>query len=338
MDDSREPNSARLRQIQEIVKECLRNWSEGKAVDEIEIADAHPELAPDLGQALRKLRLVGKAALAAETPLQTLPSADVAPRDGLRVRCPHCRNAMEVIEDSVDMQCDSCGHGISFSESWSDEELAPRMLGNFKLTALLGTGAFGSVWRAHDEELDRDVAIKIPRRSQLDPTQSEQFFREARISAQLDHPNIVSVHEIGRDGDTVYIVSDLVHGVPLSQWMQERTLNVKETAQLCETLATAIQHAHALGVVHRDLKPANVMMDEQGQPRIMDFGLAKRDVGEITMTADGQVLGTPQRICHPNKHREIHIVSMVGRISIRWASSCLNCSRENCRFAAVLGC
>ncbi len=114
-----------------------------------------------------------------------------------------------------------------------------------------------------------------------------------RAAAQLRHPNIVSVHEVGRTDETVYIVSDLVRGVTLADWSAIRTPSPRESAEICRRIAEALDHAHQAGIVHRDLKPGNIMVDAGLQPHIMDFGLAKRDVGEVTMTIEGQVLGTP---------------------------------------------
>ena len=124
------------------------------------------------------------------------------------------------------------------------------------------------------------------------PEVEQVFFREARAAAQLKHPDIVSVHEVGRDEDTVYIVSDFVEGATLSRMADRPAADrPREAAELCAKIADALHHAHEAGVVHRDLKPSNIMMDMDGEPHIMDFGLAKRDAGEITMTVDGQVLG-----------------------------------------------
>jgi serine/threonine protein kinase len=157
----------------------------------------------------------------------------------------------------------------------------------------LGTGAFGTVWKALDTELDRTVAVKIPRKDMLDAQESEQFFREARAAAQLKHSNIVSVHEVGRESDTIYIVSDFVEGLSLADWLTAQQLTFQESSELCVKIAEALEHAHQAGVVHRDLKPSNIMIDAGGEPHIMDFGLAKRASGEITMTMEGQILGTP---------------------------------------------
>lgn len=103
----------------------------------------------------------------------------------------------------------------------------------------------------------------------------------------------MSVHEVGRHEDQVYIVSDFVDGFSLKEWLKGRRLTSKEATQLCAKIANALHEAHEAGVVHRDLKPGNIMMDGEGEPYLTDFGLAKRDRGEVTMTLDGKVFGTP---------------------------------------------
>ncbi len=204
---------------------------------------------------------------------------------------------IELVDEGLadSMQCDQCGSHfhVLASRAERSESAIPRQLGHFQLKSKLGHGAFGTVWSARDTELDRTVALKIPRRGQLDPQEAEMFLREARMAAQLKHPHIVTVHEVGCDGPTLYIVSDLVEGETLSDWAAGRQLAYPETVQLVVKLARALEHAHSRGVIHRDLKPSNIMIDRAGEPHLMDFGLAKRDAGEITMTLDGQILGTP---------------------------------------------
>ena len=189
--------------------------------------------------------------------------------------------------------CPSCDS--SFDLAGNDEHTREntRKLGQFELIERVGVGGFGAVWKAHDTELDRIVAVKVPRQSQVSATDVEQFMREARAAAQLAHPNIVSVHEIGRADGQVFIVSDFVDGVTLNDWLRTSEAGIGETVRLCTQVADALQYAHESGIVHRDLKPSNVMIDRLGEPHIMDFGLAKRDAGEVTMTLDGKVLGTP---------------------------------------------
>jgi tRNA A-37 threonylcarbamoyl transferase component Bud32 len=217
-------------------------------------------------------------------------------RQGLHIRCPHCASPVELLADTPeeDVTCRSCGSTFCLvdREESGPESPALRSMGRFELIARVGVGGFGTVWKARDPELDRIVALKIPRRGQLRGEEIDFFFREARAAAQLRHPHIVAVYEIGREGDTVFIVSDFVRGDTLSEWMKTQPPSVREAAELCVMVAEALDHAHDRGVVHRDLKPSNIMIDEAGQPRIMDFGLAKRESGEITMTCDGQILGT----------------------------------------------
>jgi serine/threonine protein kinase/tetratricopeptide (TPR) repeat protein len=215
----------------------------------------------------------------------------------MHVRCPHCHHPVEILDDAAlsDITCTSCDSHFNLI---GDETISYRAdqhltIGHFELHEKLGTGAFGTVWKALDTELDRTVAVKIPRKDMLNTQESEHFFREARAAAQLKHSNIVSVHEVGRDGDTIYIVSDFVEGLSLADWLTAQRLTFRESSELCVKIAEALEHAHRAGVVHRDLKPSNIMIDADGEPHIMDFGLAKRASGEITMTMEGQVLGTP---------------------------------------------
>lgn len=227
---------------------------------------------------------------------ETLVELDLA-GSGLHIRCPHCRNQVEFLEEheSSDITCVTCGSIFSIINPSPASRQATHLetVGHFELVARVGIGSFGAVWKAYDPELDRTVAVKIPRRGQLDPVDETQFLREARVAAQLRHPNIVSVHEVGREGDTLYIISDFIEGAPLSEMLSTRRLSLAEILPLGQKIAEALHHAHGRGVVHRDLKPSNIMLDEQGEPHLTDFGLAKRDVGELTMTADGQILGTP---------------------------------------------
>ena len=123
------------------------------------------------------------------------------------------------------------------------------------------------------------MAIKIPRKGQLDPEETEQFLREARAAAQLRHPGIVSVHEVGRDQGAVFIVSDFVEGTTLADWLTAQRFSVREAAELCAKIAVALHHAHEQGAIHRDLKPGNIILDPQGEPHIMDVGLASRRNG-----------------------------------------------------------
>ena len=216
----------------------------------------------------------------------------------MQIRCPHCHNPIEVVNDdpSGDVSCPSCDSCFNLAkdiETVQDEGSHAKMLGHFQLLNCLGQGAFGAVWKARDTKLDRLVAIKIPRKEQLTEADAEKFLREARAAAQVRHPNIVSVHEVGRENGRIYIASDFIDGASLDEWIQAHPLTVRESVEICAKIAEALHHAHEAGVVHRDLKPQNILLDTSGEPHVADFGLAKRDAGEITMTVEGAILGTP---------------------------------------------
>lgn len=215
----------------------------------------------------------------------------------MHIRCPHCDSAIEIVADSsfVDIECPSCGSHFSLADDQSTATYLhkKRTIGRFELLEQVGIGQFGSVWKAKDTELDRIVAVKIPREEIMDDTTAEQFMREARAAAQISHSNIVPVHEVGREDGRLFIVSDFIDGASLAEWMTGQRLQPREVAGLCLRIAEALHEAHEAGVTHRDLKPGNIMMGLDGKPFITDFGLAKRETGEITMTVEGRILGTP---------------------------------------------
>ncbi len=229
----------------------------------------------------------------------------------MRIRCPHCHLPVDVVnfETDVALQCPSCGSRWKPTDEGTETTgySKSRTVGRFELLEMIGQGHFGEVWSAEDSTLHRQVAIKLPRQADLDEEDAERFLREARAAAQLSHPHIVSVHEVGRDGRQLYIISDLIRGVNLADWLRaKRLLPFEEVARLCATLADALHHAHEQGVVHRDMKPGNVLLDENGDPHLTDFGLAKRDAGEITMTIDGRILGTPAYMSPEQARGESH--------------------------------
>lgn len=181
------------------------------------------------------------------------------------------------------------------SQSLPDATLPslPSEIGHFRLLERVGVGAFGEVWKAHDTELDRLVAIKRPKQHLLDENEIDRFLSEARTAAQLRHAGIVTVHEIRRDHASLFIVSDFIDGPALSDRIKEDRPSLTETVQIARSIATALHHAHEAGVIHRDLKPQNILLDAEGAPHITDFGLARWEQSGIRVSREGTLLGTP---------------------------------------------
>jgi hypothetical protein len=165
--------------------------------------------------------------------------------------------------------------------------------GRYTLLDELGVGGFGRVYRAFDRTLERTVALKIPREGVLSgPEAKARFIREARSAARLDHVGIVHVFEVGQLDDTPFIVTEYIEGESLKYALEHRRFTVQQAVEVVIQLADALEHAHGRQVVHRDLTAANIMLDRQGRPRITDFGLAKRQVEGVTLTHEGNLLGT----------------------------------------------
>ena len=160
-------------------------------------------------------------------------------------------------------------------------------LGHYLIVEEIGAGGMGVVYRAHDEQLDRDVALKVlPAGLLADEAARKRFRNEALALAKLNHPNIETVHEFGSERDLDFLVMELIHGIPLSKKLSEGPLDEVLTRKLGAQLAEAMAAAHSQGVIHRDLKPDNIYITTEGRLKILDFGLAKlfRPETEIDQT------------------------------------------------------
>ena len=165
--------------------------------------------------------------------------------------------------------------------------LVGQTFGHYRILEKLGGGGMGVVYRAHDQQLDRDIALKVlPPGLLADEAARKCFRNEALALAKLNHPNIETVHDFGSEGGLDFLVMELVHGVPLSQKLRDGPLDERQTRRLGAQLAEGLASAHAQGVIHRDLKPDNLHITPEGRLKILDFGLAKlfRPEGEINQT------------------------------------------------------
>src|SRR5262249_15635325 len=171
----------------------------------------------------------------------------------------------------------------------------PEQFGRYRILKLLGGGAMGRVYLAHDTQLDRRVALKIPYiRPDDGPEILTRFYREARSAATLRHPHICPVYDVGESDGTPYLTMAFIDGPTLGEVLRRQgPMKQADAARMVHKLAGALEEAHAHGVIHRDLKPSNVMIDKRGEPVVMDFGLALRTDQDARLTSPGSVLGTP---------------------------------------------
>ena len=234
----------------------------------------------------------------------------------VKTRCPNpnCRQSYHIAEEELGKQgrCKKCSTRFTFAvigetQAPSQQTQAEsqgtipvglplrdlKKIGRFEIKNRLGAGAFGEVFRAHDPQLDRDVALKVPHPAVLqNPKVAKRFLIEARATARLTHPNIVPVFDAGRESGHHYIASAFIEGKTLDDALTD-TFDFQDTARIVMKLAGALDYAHEQGIIHRDIKPANIMLDKKGEPYLMDFGLARLDTGTENLTHDGAILGTP---------------------------------------------
>lgn len=168
-------------------------------------------------------------------------------------------------------------------------------MGNYHVVAELGRGGMGVVYKAQQQSLNRSVAIKVlPAHLSHDEGFVKRFLREARFAAELNHPNIVTIHDVGQHGAHYFIVMEYILGVPLSTLLRNGPLKELQALRVAYQIALALAAAHAHMIIHRDIKPENIMVDPEGRVKVTDFGLAKAITGASNLTATGALLGTPR--------------------------------------------
>ena len=173
------------------------------------------------------------------------------------------------------------------------------MLGGYELLDEIARGGMGIVFRARQLRLDREVAVKVLRGGEFAGVEAQRRFRaEAVAVAKLQHPGIVSIHDVGEEDGVLWFSMDLVSGKNLAEHTREHPFPARMAAECVQSIAAAVQHAHEQGVLHRDLKPSNILLDADLAPRVTDFGLARRTAtastgGDAELTRTGQILGSP---------------------------------------------
>ncbi len=246
-------------------------------------------------------------------------------RDGILWQKSEYQNRFPGFREEIDCLFHELGtsstvfHSLSLSstiEGGSASSVADDLfpnVGRYQIKSVLGRGSFGRVFLAHDDELGRNVAVKIPHKH-LIATQADidLYMAEARILASLDHPGIVPVYDVGRTDDGLcYVVSKFIEGESLAERMGKVRFPFEQSAELVGAISQALHYAHSKGLVHRDVKPANILLDQNDCPYVADFGLALQ---EADWTPAVQVVGTPSYMSPEQARGEGHMVD--GRADI----------------------
>ncbi len=166
--------------------------------------------------------------------------------------------------------------------------------GRYQIVEEIGRGGMGRVYKAHDPQLGRTVALKLLLSGNSSSTSEIlRFLREAKATAQLKHPGIVTVHDIGQEGNQPFFAMEYLEGTPLNSYLKNSRPSLRRKAEIFQQISQAVAYAHKEGIIHRDLKPANIMIDN-GQAKIMDFGLAKVQKASHKLSQSGMIMGTLQ--------------------------------------------
>ncbi len=215
-------------------------------------------------------------------------------------------DVQSLLDESADddfLETPALDPGAAYHQPPAHSYLVGRRLSEYEITARIGVGGMGEVYRAHDVKLGRDVAVKVlPAPMAQDTARIARFKREAQILATLNHPHIAAIYALEESEDVVALVLELVDGPTLADRIRQRGLAMNDALMIARQIAEALEAAHAKGIIHRDLKPANIKAPDGGTVKVLDFGLAKaidqetaRDRSQLTMshaTQEGMILGT----------------------------------------------
>lgn len=282
-----ELSPAEARQLDEICDQFERDWRAGlspRIEDRLgDLGDRLSELLLEelIAQEIDLRRATGDT-VSLQTFFERFPDQPEAVARGLALAPAAKVNSDTTLPtESKSAKCLTAGTTVQY-------------FGDYEILSVVAQGGMGIVFKARQASLGRIVALKMILKGQLaGPEDIQRFHTEAEAAASLDHPGIVPIFEIGEHAGQHYFSMAFVEGNSLASMIAEQPLPSQRAAVLVRKTAQAIEYAHAKGVIHRDLKPGNVLVDHDGEPRVTDFGLAKKVGGHHELTATGQVLGTP---------------------------------------------
>ncbi|MCS7468726.1 protein kinase [Stieleria sp. ICT_E10.1] len=259
-------------EFQSLLVGCLESLQRGETIDRDALIKDFPKYADEIGRFLNDRQMLEQVAS---------DFGDVPPS---RVAISAYANTMDSASGPKDF---SLGERV-------------RYIGEYEILDEIARGGMGVVFKARQQKLGRTVALKMILAGRLaGASDVERFYREARAAGRLQHPHIVTIHEVGEHDGHHYIAMDYINGHGLSEEVRDQTLSPIRAATLVRQVAEAVHFAHQQGTLHRDLKPANILVDAENQTHVTDFGLAKiledenGGAGEEELTASGQILGTP---------------------------------------------
>ncbi|MCY2986811.1 MAG: protein kinase [Planctomycetota bacterium] len=287
---SDDQDNARSQRLHEILAAYLQSVEAGRPPSREELLAQQPELAAELSEFLAQRETL--ADLTAGRDDATLPPASRL--DEAATLPPQSRT-----QESATLAPASVAGEATLPPGDSSAELPRpgtkvRYFGDYELLEEIARGGMGVVYKARQISLNRIVALKLILAGQLASEQDIRRFRaEAVAAANLDHPGIVAIYEVGEQQGQQFFSMAFIEGESLAGKVARGPLAPREAAEIIRAVTEAAQYAHERGVIHRDLKPANILLDAAGHPRITDFGLAKRVTGDSNLTASGQVMGTP---------------------------------------------
>ncbi len=228
------------------------------------------------------------------------------------MQCPLCKSDLAldtVVEGHGGQKCTTCGATLDqyFEQT---ESVILEKIGRFTILHILGEGGFGTVYKALDSKLDRTVALKVLRTDRLGSTgQEARLVREAKAASLLNHPGIVKIYDLVEAGTIKVLVEECIEGDTLDDLLRQKKLSLKKGIEAVVKIADALAYAHEKKVIHRDIKPANIMIDDFGQPKILDFGLAKREGIDESMTQEGQLVGTIVYMSPEQANGQVRMIS-----------------------------
>lgn len=271
-----------IRENSRLLLQCIRaEWTvlarQGQPRDLADYALRFPECADSLSELLAANNPQPPSSAGDQLISAGSPSAETSLADATTANAPQPSQLSNTFVPMVDVA-----------------QVLNGKIGRYEILREIARGGMGVVYKAYDPQLDRMVAVKLIKSGEFaDREQIQRFQTEARAAAQLHHSGIVPVYEVGQQDSLNFLVMEFVEGKSLSQEVADAPLNPQSAARFMQQVAEAVQFAHDRGIIHRDLKPQNILLASDGRPRILDFGLAKRQQHDSSLTETGQILGTP---------------------------------------------